>query len=435
MPVHVATDLTPAQVKAYRIADNQTATLAEWDYDLLPLELADLQGMDFDLDLLGFDADELAKLLSPTLNDGPDRSRRRARAARRGDHAARRPVAPRRPPPAVRRQQQARGRGSAARRRPHPPGQHRPALQREGRAAQSNNAIAAGLSSFTAPRTTRRSTWPGIPSKSKPTGKKLRAKDRPLANDFVSRRGVRPAAARLVRQHRPRAASRAAAFYIWGGYANCGNYPPVLKARGLYFSQAIIWDKQHPVLTRKDFMGAHEWCQPPDTQVLTPAAHRRLSELRDGDRVVSFYAHTPPWSGFATAWRSRLPAATVRGQALRRDGRDTAVVVHRRPSLDGPPYAATTAQVVRLPDAARGHGGASASPRCGRPGASDSKAVCAASVATRAGSSACTIRTRTPASHEQLVSVQFGIPQTCWKESPAWPTAAALAHRGLVRPP
>jgi len=28
----------------------------------------------------------------------------------------------------------------------------------------------------------------------------------------------------------------------------------------LYFAQAIIWDKQHPVLTRKDFMGAHEWC-------------------------------------------------------------------------------------------------------------------------------------------------------------------------------
>ena len=49
-------------------------------------------------------------------------------------------------------------------------------------------------------------------------------------------------------------------FYIWGGYANCGNYPPVLKAHGLYFAQAIIWDKQHPVLTRKDYMGAHEWC-------------------------------------------------------------------------------------------------------------------------------------------------------------------------------
>jgi DNA modification methylase len=33
-----------------------------------------------------------------------------------------------------------------------------------------------------------------------------------------------------------------------------------LKEVGLYFSQAIIWDKQHPVLTRKDYMGAYEWC-------------------------------------------------------------------------------------------------------------------------------------------------------------------------------
>jgi len=46
------------------------------------------------------------------------------------------------------------------------------------------------------------------------------------------------------------------AAYIWGGYANCANYPPVLKAVGLYFSQAIIWVKEHPVLTRKDRMGS-----------------------------------------------------------------------------------------------------------------------------------------------------------------------------------
>jgi DNA modification methylase len=47
-------------------------------------------------------------------------------------------------------------------------------------------------------------------------------------------------------------------FYIWGGYSNLGNYPPVLKQCGLYFSQGIVWDKQHPVLTRKDFMGCFE---------------------------------------------------------------------------------------------------------------------------------------------------------------------------------
>src|SRR6266481_9923123 len=63
VPVHVATGLTPAQIKAYRIADNQTATLSQWDDDRLPLELAELQQMDFDLNLTGFSADELLGLL------------------------------------------------------------------------------------------------------------------------------------------------------------------------------------------------------------------------------------------------------------------------------------------------------------------------------------------------------------------------------------
>ncbi len=35
VPVHVARDLTPAQAKAYRIADNKSADLADWNYDLL----------------------------------------------------------------------------------------------------------------------------------------------------------------------------------------------------------------------------------------------------------------------------------------------------------------------------------------------------------------------------------------------------------------
>ncbi|MDW8265689.1 MAG: ParB N-terminal domain-containing protein, partial [Gemmataceae bacterium] len=69
-PVHVAKDLTPEQVKAYRIADNQTASLSDWNYDLLPIELASLQEMNYDLALLGFDPDELAKLLDPGVKDG-----------------------------------------------------------------------------------------------------------------------------------------------------------------------------------------------------------------------------------------------------------------------------------------------------------------------------------------------------------------------------
>src|SRR5579871_6194543 len=63
VPVHVAVGLSKAQAKAYRIADNQTAQLSGWDDDKLPLELAGLQELGFDLNLTGFDADELLRLL------------------------------------------------------------------------------------------------------------------------------------------------------------------------------------------------------------------------------------------------------------------------------------------------------------------------------------------------------------------------------------
>ena len=70
VPVHVATGLSKAQIKAYRIADNQTATLAEWDQELLPLELAELREMNFDLALTGFFEDEIAEWLGDEVQEG-----------------------------------------------------------------------------------------------------------------------------------------------------------------------------------------------------------------------------------------------------------------------------------------------------------------------------------------------------------------------------
>ena len=122
---------------------------------------------------------------------------------------------------------------------------------------RSNNAIAAGLSSF---GTSHHQSLDVArhPSKSKPTHRQMRPKDRPLANDFMSAEEFeRMLAAWFGNIARVLLPGRS--FYIWGGYANCGNYPPVLKACDLYFSQAVIWVKEHPVLTRKDFMGNHEW--------------------------------------------------------------------------------------------------------------------------------------------------------------------------------
>ncbi len=64
VPVIVLDHLTEAQKRAYIIADNQLALNAGWDEDLLREELAALQQADFNIDLLGFEDEELARLLA-----------------------------------------------------------------------------------------------------------------------------------------------------------------------------------------------------------------------------------------------------------------------------------------------------------------------------------------------------------------------------------
>jgi DNA modification methylase len=245
VPVHVAKDLSEQQIRAYRIADNKTGELAEWDFELLPIELSGLQAEGYDIELLGFSSNELAKLIEPEVQAGltdPDDV-------------------------------------------PEPPddpvtqpgdlwilGEHRLLCGDSSKPEdvdrlldgatihlvntdppynvkvepRSKNAIAAGNSSFAG--NGKKSSGP----------QKMRAKDRPLTNDFVSDeefdRLLTAWFGNIARVLEP-----GRSFYIWGGFSNIENYPPVLSSSGLYFSQAIIWDKMHPVLTRKDYMGAHEW--------------------------------------------------------------------------------------------------------------------------------------------------------------------------------
>ena len=256
-PVHVATGLSAAQAKAYRLADNKTAQLATWKEDFLIQELLDLERLEFNLDLTGFSAAELTQLMSPDPqvgNTDPDDI----------------PAAP-----------------DAAITKPGDLwllGNHRLVCGDSASAAdvdrlldgapihlvnadppynvkvepRSNNAIAAGLSSFSTTNHQKLDVS-RHPAKRKATHKKLRAKDRPLTNDFCSEEDfdklLHAWFGNLARVLLP-----GRSFYLWGGHANCGNYPPVLRACGLYFSQALIWVKEHPVLTRKDFMGNHEWC-------------------------------------------------------------------------------------------------------------------------------------------------------------------------------
>ena len=255
VPVHVAQDLSPEQVKAYRIADNKTAELAEWDMDLLPIELKDLQAANFDLSMLGFDEEELAHLLDGDVQSGltdpddvpapPDEP-----LTRKGDL--------------------------------YILGTHRLLCGDSGSEAdldrlmdgqciqlancdppynvkvepRSGNAIAAGLSSFAGP-THHQEMDVALGKSTKATTKKMRAKDRPLTNDFVSDEDF----ARLLRAwfgNIARVLEPGRSFYLWAGYSNLANYAPALTETELYFSQCVVWDKGWPVLTRKDMMSTCE---------------------------------------------------------------------------------------------------------------------------------------------------------------------------------
>ena len=71
VPVVVLDHLTPAQKRAYVLADNKLALNAGWNLDLLTSELDDLRSDDFDLSLLGWSADELSGLLAPDPDFAP----------------------------------------------------------------------------------------------------------------------------------------------------------------------------------------------------------------------------------------------------------------------------------------------------------------------------------------------------------------------------
>jgi len=292
VPVHVAQGLSPEQVRAYRLADNATRDLSEWDYELLPIELGELQEAGYELDLIGFDEERLAEVMDTgEVKEGLT------------------------DPDAV----------------PEPPdeattqpgdlwilGDHRLLCGDAGKAEdvdrlldgetiqlvntdppygvsvepRSGNAIVAGRSSFLptershsglmkrhpelgksqgltesidGPRAEKRARMhhqafdEARHGKKHATSEKMRPKDRPLEGDFLSieefAEKLRAWFGQIARVLEP-----GRSFFIWGGYANIGNYPPALKECGLYFSQGIVWDKQWPVLTRKDFMGAFELC-------------------------------------------------------------------------------------------------------------------------------------------------------------------------------
>ncbi len=69
VPCIIADDLTEQQVKAFRLADNKTSEFAEWDFEKLNEELAELHDIDFDMSAFGFTIDMKEEFDESDLDD------------------------------------------------------------------------------------------------------------------------------------------------------------------------------------------------------------------------------------------------------------------------------------------------------------------------------------------------------------------------------
>ena len=220
VPVMVATGWTKAQIQAYALADNKLALNAGWDEELLALEIAELQEIGFDIDLIGFSIDEIAALGSHD-NDGPDRSGRGAGAAGRSGLQAGRCLAARPASAAVRRQHVGRRREEGARRRAAAPDGHRPALWRR---------IRSGLAQAT----------PGLKQNKQRLGK--------VAND--DRADWREAWALFP----------GSVAYVWHAGRYASTVQDSLTAVGFDVRSQIIWAKDRFALSRGHYHWQHEPC-------------------------------------------------------------------------------------------------------------------------------------------------------------------------------
>lgn len=256
VPVLELGHMTPAQLEAYLIADNRLALDADWDDDLLADALRALEGMAFDLALTGFDESELLGILGlEEVDDPPVPAPPATPCTRRGDLWIL--------------------------------GDHRLLCGDSGSVAdldrllagapihlvntdppynvnvepRSNNARAAGtraLPSAAKGKAHLQGFDDARVGKARPTTEQMRAKDRPLQNDFMSDEDFE----RCLRawfSNVARALAPGRAFYIWGGFANWANYCAALEECGLRFAQGIVWVKRHPVLGRKDMMNDCEF--------------------------------------------------------------------------------------------------------------------------------------------------------------------------------
>ncbi len=251
------------EFRAYRIADNQSADLADWNYDLLPIELKELGEGGYDLGLLGFDADELAKLLDTGVNEGltdpddvpepPDEA-----VTQLGDlwilgnhrllcgDSSRRQT------------------WIDSWRRCDPFVQHRSSYNVKVSLDRITRSLRVCLRSPNDAASGRLKQGQGNAASFGVDHERVNRSMQRLTRSFVQRidrlRMTSSATRRSTNcsmigwKHCPSLTARSLLLHL-GWLRQLRQLSTGAEEAWLYFSQSIIWDKQHPVLTRKDFMG------------------------------------------------------------------------------------------------------------------------------------------------------------------------------------
>lgn len=267
VPVHVASDLTPAQVKALRLADNKTAELSTWDAGALKLEMLDLKAAAFDLATLGFSAIELSKIFDDqAAGEASDAlpAPSKKSITRRGDLWTL--------------------------------GTHRLLCGDSTSRAEIDRLMSGAKADlvFTDPPY-------GVSYQSRAERKTFKA----IEGDNKTNDALLGLLVPMFKQA-ARVTREAAAWYVWHASSTRDEFCHALKAAGIMERQYIIWIKPSIVLGHADYHWSHEPCFYASRQGHQPAFY--------GDRAQS------------TVWRATLQtineSATTIGQGIViRDGR------------------------------------------------------------------------------------------------------------------
>ena len=267
MPCIIATDLTPEQEQALRIADNKVAEIAEWDEAKLKVELVALQDAGFDLSTLAFTDDELDDILG----------------GEAGTHGETEPDAvPETPEVPV-----------------STPGE----VYKLGK-----HLLVCGDS--TKPVDVRKVCKDGEAD--------LWLTDPPYNVDYHGGTGMTimndsmedskfREFLRSAFSCAEKALKPGGSFYIFHADSEGYNFRGGCFDVGLKVRQCLVWKKSSLVLGRQDYQWIHEPCQPSGTMVLTPKGLKPIERLRDGDRVVSY----DPSSGYLKGLREGYPVTTA----------------------------------------------------------------------------------------------------------------------------